>query len=110
MPFAAEKDTDFGDAHFDISKTGKRFVRATLKSYERTGTYVFLKVFKKAEHDYEIYQRVTLTLEEFNNITKKSQKIRAAATNFNDNELTNKVPPTKKPKLKPKDNEHELSD
>ena len=109
MPFTAEKDTDFGDAHFDLSKTEEGLIRATLESYERTGTYVFLKVFKKADHDYEIYQRVTLTLEEFNNITKKSQKLRSAATNFIDDESTNKVHPTKKPKLKPIDDEHELS-
>ena len=36
MPFTAEKDAEFGDAHFDVSKSEKRLVRATIKSYEKT--------------------------------------------------------------------------
>ena len=43
MPFTSTKDTEFGDCYFDISKTDKRLTRATLKTYEKTGTYVFLK-------------------------------------------------------------------
>ena len=62
MPLTAEKDAEFRDAHFDVSKSGKRLVRATIKSYEKTGSYVFLKLFKKAEHDYEFQKRITLTL------------------------------------------------
>ena len=41
----ATVDKEFGDWHFDISESSKRLVRATLKTYERTGTYVFLKFF-----------------------------------------------------------------
>ena len=43
----ANADKDFGDCFFDISENSKRLVRATLKTYDQTGTYVFLKVFKK---------------------------------------------------------------
>ena len=43
MPFISTKDTEFGD----FSKTDKRLIRATLKPYEKTGTYVFLKLLKK---------------------------------------------------------------
>ena len=43
----ANADKDFGDCYFDISENSKRLVRATLKTYDQTGTYVFLKVFKK---------------------------------------------------------------
>ena len=75
MPLTAEKDTDFGDALFDVSKNEKRLIRVTLKTYERTGTYIFLKIFKKGEHDYELQQRITLTLEEFEKLTKKTPKI-----------------------------------
>ena len=46
MPFTAEKDAEFGDAHFDVSKGEKRLIRATIKSYEKAGSYVFLKLFK----------------------------------------------------------------
>ena len=74
MPFTSTKDTQFGDCYFDISQTEKRLVRATLKTYERTGTYVFLKLFKKAAEDYEFEQRISLTLEEFGNLVKKKNK------------------------------------
>ena len=110
MPFTAEKDTEFGDAHFDVSKSEKRLVRATIKSYEKTGSYVFLKLFKKAEHDYEFQQRITLTLEEFEKLMKKSPKIRSTAYNSNDTDITAKATPAKKQKLKQKDDDHEISE
>ena len=43
----ANADKDFGDCYFDISENSKRLVRATLKTNDQTGIYVFLKVFKK---------------------------------------------------------------
>ena len=43
----ANADKVFGDCYFDISENSKRLVRVTLKTYDQTGTYVFLKVFKK---------------------------------------------------------------
>ena len=49
MPSTSTKDTEFGDCYFVISKTDKRLLRATLKTFERTGTYVFLKLFKKTQ-------------------------------------------------------------
>ena len=110
MPFTAEKDTEFGDAHFDVSKSEKRLVRATIKSYEKTGSYVFLKLFKKAENDYEFRQRITLTLEEFEKLMKKSPKIRSTANNSNDTDITAKATPAKKQKLKQQDDDHEISE
>ena len=65
---------EIGDAHFDVSKNEKRLIGAALKTYERTGNYIFLKLFKKGEHDYELEKRITLTLEEFENLTKNLQK------------------------------------
>ena len=81
MVFTAGLYGEFEDAHFDVSKNEKRLIRVTLKTYERTGTYLFLKLFKNGEHDYELQQRITLTLEEFEMLTKKTPKIRAAARN-----------------------------
>ena len=49
---------------------------ATLKSYEKTETYVFLKLFKKVDDDYEFQQRLSLTTEEFDKLIKKAPKIR----------------------------------
>ena len=95
MPFTSSKITHFGDCYFDISQTEKRLVRATLKKYERTGTYVFLKLFKKAAEDYEFEQRVSLTLEDFEVIVKKDEKIREATTE----DSPSKPPPAKKQKF-----------
>ena len=63
----ANADKDFGDCYFDISENSKRLVRATLKTYDQTGTYVFLKVFKKATEcaEFECVQRLSLSSEEF---------------------------------------------
>ena len=113
MPFTAEKHAcldEFGDAHFDVSKNEKRLIRVTLKTNERTGTYIFLILFKKGEHDFELQQRLTLTLEEFIKLSTKTAKIRAAAQNSNDIDSTTKPTPAKRPKLKQKDDKHELSD
>ena len=96
MPFTSSKDTQFGDCYFDISQTEKRLVRATLKTYERTGTYVFLKLFKKAAEDYELEQRISLTPEEFGNLVKEAEKIRESAAR---NSLSTPPPPTKKQKF-----------
>ena len=110
MPSTAEIDTEFGDAHFDFSKSEKSLIRATIKSYEKTGSYVFLKLFKKAEHDNEFQQRITLTLEEFERLMKRSPKIRSTANNSNDTDITAKATPAKKQKVKRKDHDHEISE
>ena len=70
MPFNSSKDTQFGDCYFDVSQTEKRLVNATLKPYERIGTYVILKLFKKAAEDYKFEQGFFLTLEKFENLVK----------------------------------------
>ena len=75
MPFTSTKDTDIGDCYFDISKTDKRLIRATLKTYERTGTYVFLKLFKKTAEEYEFEQKILLTLQEFGSLVNTAEKI-----------------------------------
>ena len=45
--FTLAKDEDFGDYYCDLSEKSNRILRATVKTYEHTGTYVFLKLFKK---------------------------------------------------------------
>ena len=76
MSFSASKDSEFGDNYYDISKTEKRLIRATLKTYEKTGTYVFLKLFKKVDDNYEFQQRLSLSTDEFDKLIKKAPKIR----------------------------------
>ena len=74
MPFTSTKDTEFGECYFDISKTDKRLISATLKTYEKTGTYVFLKLFKKAAEEYEFEQRISLTLQEFGSFSIRQRR------------------------------------
>ena len=96
MPFTSTKDTEFGDCYFDISKTDKRLIRATLKNYERTGTYVFLKLFKKATDDYEFEHRISLTLGEFENLVSLASKIQNSVA---DQQSAAKPPIAKKTKI-----------
>ena len=52
MSFTAAKDSQSGDHFFDISKTDKRLVRATVKTYEKTGNYVFFETVQKSGHKF----------------------------------------------------------
>ena len=82
--------------YFIISKTFKRLLRTTLKTYERTGTYVFLKVFKKTTEEYEFKQRFSLTLQEFGSLVNTPEKLlesivhEKSAKNCSTNSPTNK--------------------
>ena len=96
MPFTSTKDTEFGDCYFDISKTDKGLIRATLKTYERTGTYVFLKLFKKATEEYEFEQRISLTLGELENLFSSASKLQNSVA---DQQSAAKPPIAKKPKI-----------
>ena len=76
-PFTSSNDKDFGDSFIDISKTERRILRVTTKTYGSTGTCLFLKIFKKgADGEFYIDQRVTLTVPEFqeliNNVENKN--------------------------------------
>lgn len=111
MSFTATKDSQSGDQFFEISKTDKRLVRATVKTYEKTGSYVFLKLFKKPEinsDDYKFEQRIGLTLDEFRTLVLKSQKIIATLTTTTkdteetDSEEESKPPAAKRPRKTPK--------
>ena len=73
--FTATKDSEFGDCCLDISKAEKRLIRATFKTYEKTGTLVFLKLFKYVVEVYEFQQRISLTMDKFGNLIKKSKKV-----------------------------------
>ena len=96
MPFTSTKETEFGNCYFDISKTDKRLIRATLKTYERTGTNVFLKLLKKETDDCEFEQRISLTLGEFENLVTSASKIQNSVA---DQQSAAKPPIAKKPKI-----------
>ena len=62
---------------------------------------MLLKLFKKAESDCEFQQRVSLTVQELENLIEKSADIRSQ---FTEEELT-KPPPAKKPRFQEKSEE-----
>lgn len=77
MNFTAERDAKIGDNFLDISKSEKRLVRITSKTYEATGSYFFIKVFKKSDNgDFVIYQRLTLCASEFDNLISKAEEVK----------------------------------
>ena len=102
----ALKSTELWDCYFDISKTDKRLIRATEKTYERTGNYVFLKLLKKAESEYEFQQSVSLTVQEFENLIEKSADLRSQFTE----EESTKPPPAKKTRFQQKSEEISKTD
>ena len=64
-------DALFGDDFVDISIDERRWIRASKRVYDRTGAYVFIKLFKNENgaaangEAFEKVQQVCLTLEEF---------------------------------------------
>ena len=77
---------DFGDCYFDISENSIRLVRATLKTYDQTGTYVFLKIFKKATEgaEFECVQKLSLSSEEVSKLLKSGKSTRAQTSEISD--------------------------
>ena len=97
MLFTSNKDTEFGDCFFDISKTDKRLIGAALKTSERTGTYVFLKLLEKATDDYKFEQRLSLTLGEFEDLVSSARKIQNSVA---DQQSSPQPTLVKKPKIR----------
>ena len=82
----ASADKKFSDCHFDISENSKRLMPATLKTYDQTGRYLFLKVFKKTTEDAEFQceQRLSSTSEKFSKILKSRKIIRVQTSEISD--------------------------
>lgn len=79
--FVLSRDGEFGDGFIDIEKTEKRVVRATVKTYEKSGTYVFLKLFKKGDEDFQFSQKISLTWSEFEKLVGKQNKLKRLTPN-----------------------------
>ena len=71
-------DCEYYDISYDISTTDKRMVTANVKTYETTGSYVTIKLFKKEAESigYRLNQKITLTLLELEQISSQFDKIR----------------------------------
>ena len=58
----ANQDEEFGDGFVDVNTSYKRMVRATVKTYDQTGTYVFLKLFKRNPQTDQLEKNQFMTL------------------------------------------------
>ena len=64
--FTLAKVEAFGDYPVDISQKSNRQIRATVKTYEKTGVYIFVKLFKKKTNgEFTLWQKICFTQEEF---------------------------------------------
>ena len=97
MDIKSEQDKTYGDGYIDVAKSKKRLVRATLKRYERTGTYVFLKVFKNVsgsdDGEYKMHHQISLTMNEFEKLMYMADQIRYYK-NVDDHDKENVEPKT----------------
>ena len=60
--YTLQSDTNFFDDFRDISSGEKRIVRVGTKTFEKTVTYITLKLYKKTDEEvFKMYQAVTLT-------------------------------------------------
>ena len=78
-----ESDAEFGDSFVDISVGAKRWIRASTKNYSTTGTYIFLKLFKKNDKDlFERSQYVSLSSDEWEALIEKSSAVFTPASSL----------------------------
>lgn len=74
-----QKDAEYGDSYLDVHQTDRRFVRVSVKTYDNSGTYITVKLFKKNNDDYQFHQKITLTTSEFDGLAAKYRKIKSLA-------------------------------
>ena len=76
MDSVMQKDAEYNDSHFDFNTSEKRTVRVAVKSYDKTGSYVSLKLFKRenSSSEYTFAQRITLSADEFQKLIEKLPK------------------------------------
>ena len=63
---------DYVDFYHDIARSEKRYVVASVKTYDNTGTYISLKLFNKENGDNEfcLNQKLTLSMQELEQVGK----------------------------------------
>ena len=73
-----QKDAEYNDSHFDFNTSEKRTVRVAVKSYDKTGSYVSLKLFKRenSSSEYTFAQRITLSADEFQKLIEKLPNVK----------------------------------
>ena len=76
MNNSAANAQEFGDEYIDITKSEKRLVRVSVKTYENTGSYITIKLLKNIDGDFKFNQRVTLTVSEFEKLTSQASVVK----------------------------------
>ena len=71
---------DNSDFHHEISRSSKRIVAASVKTYETTGTYINLRLFKKDSEEFCFNQRITLSAAEFDLLGQKLKTIQVLSS------------------------------
>ena len=75
--YTLESDTNFFDDFRDISSGEKRIVRVGTKTFEKTSTYITLKLYKKTDEKvFKMYQAVTLTTKQFDCLADNYSKVK----------------------------------
>ena len=82
MYLSLENDTDFYDNFQDVSSGEKRIVRVGTQTFDKTGTYITVKLYKKIEDGvFKCYQAVTLTTRDFDCLADNYSKIKKMVKN-----------------------------
>ena len=77
MYSSLENETDFYDDFQDISSGEQCVVRVGTKTFDKTGTYITVKLYKKKEDGvFKCYQAVILTTREFDCLGDNYSKIK----------------------------------
>ena len=64
--------------YHDIARSEKRYVVACVKTYDNTGTYISLKLFKKenGDNEFRLNQKLTLSMQELEQMGENIGAIR----------------------------------
>ena len=101
-PISLEEDAKFGDTVMDIQHGPKRHLRATIKEYQGSDTYVFLKIFKLRDGTFNRHQYISLTQQEFRALRDAVPKIMKRLPvdeGEEEEETTSSAQTSKRPKL-----------
>ena len=77
MSNVLSKDAEYSYFHLDLSLNEKRLVRAAVKTYHTTGTYLSLKLFKRdsEQFDWDFNQKITFSARQFRLICQNIEKL-----------------------------------